>query len=99
SSASATGRREGVRKLWARVTKKAGLEDVRIHDLRHTFASMLASSGASLTLVGSLLGHTKASTTPRYAHIHLDPQRAGVEIVATGVKTPRPAKVERLRGQ
>lgn len=58
-----------------------GLTDVRVHDLRHTFASILVSSGASLPLIGALLGHTQASTTQRYAHLFDDPLRAAAERV------------------
>ncbi len=54
---------------------------VRIHDLRHTYASILASSGLSLPIIGALLGHTQASTTQRYAHLMDDPLRAATERV------------------
>ncbi len=53
--------------------------NVRIHDLRHTYASILASSGLSLPVIGALLGHTQASTTQRYAHLMDDPLRAATE--------------------
>ena len=63
-----------VRKAWVRVKARAGLEeDLRIHDLRHTFASTLVGKGRSLHEVGSLLGHSQMSMTMRYAH--LAPQR------------------------
>ncbi|QCN96998.1 DUF4102 domain-containing protein (plasmid) [Azospirillum argentinense] len=58
-----------------------GLTDVRVHDLRHTFASILVSAGASLPLIGALLGHTQAATTQRYAHLFDDPLRAAAERV------------------
>ena len=51
------------------------LESIRVHDLRHSFASHLVSSGVSLPVVGKLLGHTQASTTQRYAHLADNPQR------------------------
>ena len=53
----------------------------RIHDLRHSYASILASSGLSLPLIGALLGHTQAATTQRYAHLLDDPLRAATERV------------------
>lgn len=54
---------------WARIRKEAGIEDVRIHDLRHSFASVAAEGGASLGIIGKLLGHTQVVTTGRYAHL------------------------------
>ena len=54
---------------WVEIRSEAGLDDVRIHDLRHSFASILASSGLSLPIIGQLLGHSQASTTQRYAHL------------------------------
>lgn len=65
-----------IKKFWRSVRKLASIPDVRLHDLRHTFASHLVSSGLSLPLVGKLLGHTQAATTQRYAHLADDPQRA-----------------------
>ena len=62
-------------KPWRRIRKAAGLEDVRIHDLRHTFAANAAASGLSLPMIGKLLGHTQAQTTARYAHLAADPVR------------------------
>lgn len=66
---------QDIKKAWSTVCEKAGLEGVRLHDLRHTYASHLVSSGLSLELVGRLLGHTQAATTKRYAHIADDPLR------------------------
>ncbi len=54
---------------WRRIRKRAGLEDVRIHDLRHSYASRALALGESLTMIGKLLGHTQAQTTARYAHL------------------------------
>lgn len=64
-----------LQKPWRRVRARAGLDDVRIHDLRHTFAANAASSGLSLPMIGKLLGHTQAQTTARYAHLAADPVR------------------------
>lgn len=61
---------------WNLVRSAANLEDVRIHDLRHSFASVGAGSGHSLRVIGALLGHTQAATTQRYAHLSDDPLRA-----------------------
>lgn len=66
----------GLQDVWERIRVKAGLEDVRIHDLRHAFASVAAASGASLPIIGALLGHTQAATTQRYAHLSDDPLRS-----------------------
>ena len=57
---------------WCRIRKRAGLEDVRIHDLRHSFASRALALGESLTMIGKLLGHMQAQTTARYAHLAPD---------------------------
>ena len=63
------------KKEWTNILKRAKLENVRVHDLRHTYASHLVSSGLSLEIVGRLLGHTQAATTQRYAHLADDPLR------------------------
>lgn len=59
-----------------KINLPAGMIDVRIHDLRHSFASVAAGGGASLPMIGALLGHTQAQTTQRYAHLAADPVRA-----------------------
>ncbi len=71
-----------VKRCWAAVCKKAELEGVRVHDLRHTYASILASSGRSLLVIGRLLGHTQPGTTSRYAHLYDDPLREATSRVA-----------------
>ena len=58
----------GVNKAWLRVRELAALPDVRLHDLRHSFATFAVEDGASLYLVGRALGHANASSTERYAH-------------------------------
>ena len=57
---------------WRRIRKRAELDDVRIHDLRHSFASRALALGESLTMIGKLLGHTQVQTTARYAHLARD---------------------------
>ena len=58
---------------WQKIRKWAGIEDVHIHDLRHTFASNAVAMGMSLPMIGRLLGHTQTQTTARYAHLAIDP--------------------------
>ncbi len=72
---------EGVQKAWQRTRREAGLENVRLHDLRHSFASFAAASGASLVLIGKALGHSQTSTTARYAHLTDDPVRELADVV------------------
>ena len=81
-----------IRRFWKRIQREAQIEDVRIHDLRHTFASLLVSGGASLEMIGKLLGHTQLQTTQRYAHLLDAPLREGVNAVA-GMFQPRRLKV------
>ena len=67
--------RHDLKKIWAAACRRAGLGSVRLHDLRHTFASVGAGGGLGLPIVGRLLGHTQAATTARYAHLDADPLR------------------------
>lgn len=64
---------------WRRIRARAGLDDVRIHDLRHTYASNAVSSGMPIQMVGRLLGHTQIQTTMRYAHLADDPVKRAAE--------------------
>lgn len=71
-----TGKVEGqyltdIQKPWRRLRARAGLDTLRIHDLRHSFASDALQLGADLTMIGRLLGHTQVQTTARYAHLKL----------------------------
>jgi integrase len=71
--------------------------NVRIHDLRHSFASILVSGGASLPLIGQLLGHTQVQTTQRYAHLFDQPMREAAEAVGTAFeirKLPEPNSLQ-----
>jgi integrase len=70
-------------KRWHTIRVAAGIEDVRYHDLRHSFASLLIGAGLSLPIIGRLLGHSTVKMTERYAHLDTDPLRAATEKVAT----------------
>lgn len=72
---------KGATKVWTIVRDMADLKDVRLHDLRHSFASLAVSDGASLPIIGALLGHADSATTQRYAHLHDDPLREASEAV------------------
>lgn len=71
--------------FWQRVRARAGLKDVRIHDLRHTFASTAVASGQGLPMIGKLLGHTQVQTTARYAHLAADPVKSAAEQVSASI--------------
>ena len=64
-----------LQRLWDRVRVEADIADVRVHDLRHHFASVAINSGHNLSVIGKLLGHSKIATTQRYAHLADDPLR------------------------
>ncbi len=74
-----------LKKPWQAVRRHAGLEDVRLHDLRHSFASVGASAGMGLPIVGALLGHKHASTTQRYAHLDANPLRQASDEIAARI--------------
>ena len=69
-------------KPWRAIRAAAGLPDVRLHDLRHAFASVGAAGGDSLLVIGKLLGHTQAATTARYAHLSADPVKAAAAAIS-----------------
>ena len=60
-------------KPWKLICEEAELENLRIHDLRHTAASIAVGQGVALPIIGRLLGHTQTQTTARYAHVDADP--------------------------
>ncbi len=70
---------------WYRIRAAADLPDVRLHDLRHSFASVGAGAGLSLPMIGKMLGHTQAATTSRYAHLAVDPVQQAVEQVGATI--------------
>ncbi len=88
--------RSDLKKPWRAISKRAGLKGVRIHDLRHTHASIGAGAGLGLPIIGKLLGHTQSATTQRYAHLDNDPLKKAAEHIGTRlaaamgeVKAPR----------
>jgi integrase len=88
-----------LRTCWEAVCKHAGLTDVRLYDLRHTFAALGAGGGLSLPLIGRLLGHTQSRTTQRYAHLADNPLRDAADKIASAITgAGKSAKVVRLRG-
>jgi integrase len=89
----APGERVELKRAWRAISAAAGIDGARVHDLRHTFASLLVGRGVSLPLIGALLGHTQAQTTQRYAHVDNNPQRVATTMVAErlaaiGAKAP-----------
>jgi site-specific recombinase XerD len=89
-----SGHRVELKRDWLQLTKAAGIAGLRLHDLRHSYASQLVSGGASLALVGALLGHSNPITTSRYAHLMRDPLRAATEkvgaVIAAAGKPVKP---------
>ena len=75
---------------WTRIRERAGLNDVRLHDLRHSFASLLVNNGVPLYTVQKLLGHTQLKTTQRYAHLSEETLAEAAEVVGTAI-TPETA--------
>jgi integrase len=94
--------RHDLKRPWDAVTKRAGLVGVRLHDLRHTYASFGAGSGLGLPIIGRLLGHAQATTTARYAHLDNDPLRCASEAIAgriaAALEGNPTASVRSLRG-
>jgi integrase len=88
-------------KPWRRLRKAAGLDDVRLHDLRRSLASVGAGTGMGLPMIGKLLGHSQPQTTARYAHLDHDPVTAANEAIgrriAAAVAGEPAAKVVKLR--
>jgi integrase len=94
------GHRVEIKSNWRRICKAAQITGLRIHDLRHSYASILASSGVGLHAIGALLGHTQPQTTHRYAHLFDDHLRQATERVGEVVmpaNKPK-AKITPIRG-
>ena len=98
------GKKTGARlinlqKPWRRIRAAAKLNDVRIHDLRHSFASVAAGKGMSLPIIGKLLGHTQPATTARYAHLAADPIRAASNLIGTEIAAAMNQRARRKRSR
>jgi integrase len=74
-----------LQKPWRRIRTAAGIPEVRLHDLRHSFASVAVGLGEGLPMIGKLLGHTQPQTTARYAHLAADPVKAATERVGAAL--------------
>lgn len=96
--------RADLHRPWRAIAKRAELSGVRLHDLRHTHASVGAGAGLGLPIIGKLLGHTHASTTARYAHLDVDPLRRAsdhigkrlAQAMGDAISLPRPARKKRV---
>ena len=77
--------RADLQRPWAAVKRVAELDGVRLHDLRHSFASIGAGASMGLPIIGKLLGHSQASTTHRYAHLDADPLRRAVDTIGATI--------------
>jgi integrase len=84
---------------WNELRKAAKLDGARLHDLRHTYASVLASAGLSLPVIGALLGHSTPVTTHRYAHLFDDPLRAATERASAIIRGEPGAEIVPLRSR
>jgi integrase len=93
--------RADLKRAWGAVTRAAGLAGVRIHDLRHSFASFGAGASLGLPIIGKLLGHSQPATTARYAHLDADPMRRAVETIGATISAAmdgnRSAEIVRLK--
>ena len=81
-AATGEGQYVGLPKVWYRIRKSAGLSDVRLHDLRHSFARFGVAGGDSLPVIGAILGHSDAATTQRYAHLADHVKRAAANRIS-----------------
>ena len=84
-AASGESHFQGVEKLWLKVRADAGLPTLRLHDLRHSFASVGLARGDALSVIGAMLGHSDVKTTSGYAHLADDPVRKTANDIANSV--------------
>ena len=92
------GHMRDIKNAWVKLQAAAQFEEpTRLHDLRHTVASILVSGGKSLPMIGALLGHSNPATTARYAHLYTDPLREAAELVGAVVTGKPSAEIIPLR--
>lgn len=84
-AASESGHLVSPKKGWRRILKRAGIQDLRLHDLRRTMGSWQAATGASLAVIGKSLGHKDVSTTAIYARLNIDPVRESMRTAASAM--------------
>ena len=89
------GHYTGLQKDWERLRVRAGLSGLRVHDLRHTFASFAVADGNTLFMVGRVLGHKQARTTEIYAHLADDPLRVVADRTAARIAAAMKGAEER----
>jgi hypothetical protein len=89
-----TGHHVDLKKPWAAICKAADIKKLRLHDLRHSYASLAVAGNASLPLIGKLLGHTQVATARRYAHLDIDPLREVTERVGAIIESAGKAGAE-----
>lgn len=77
--------RADLKRPWASITKAAGLDGLRLHDIRHSFASVGAGASMGLPIIGRLLGHSQPQTTARYSHLHADPLRRAANTIGATI--------------
>jgi integrase len=94
----AGGYRRDVKYAWQSLCATAGINGARVHDLRHTYASVLASAGHGLKIIGELLGHTQPGTTDRYAHLFDDPVRQATEHAGAILSGQLSAEIVPIKG-
>ncbi|MEJ1938309.1 site-specific integrase, partial [Nostoc sp. NIES-2111] len=88
-SDSKNGHLGALQKAWQLVVKRAGFRRLRLHDLRHSFASAGIASGLSLFQIGALLGHRQATTTARYSHLQRETSRAALDRISSAIAAPK----------
>jgi integrase len=97
AGARAGAPRADLNKPWRAVARAAGLDRVRLHDLRHSFASFGAGASLGLPIIGKLLGHSQPATTARYAHLDADPMRRAVETIGATISAAMAGKSADVR--